>query len=308
MGKTILDLSLKSSLDRGWHFEFWDDHASMEPQKLRPKCKCCKMLKKTWWSWWSHHFAHLSPMRSRTDGWEVSEAPAAIRPNVGIPRIRMLECRQQNLVRSGIKRADIARLVALSVYGGVFRPQHLLVPSRYVVQEILFVSNLSKIYSEKLMPAVWLFSANLISWYFMLCSKIYGLSQNLQNSSSFWSNRPLKQKLGDQKIYAKNPSKIFRLPWVFSAKNSQVYADIDVEATRSLEPLLLAAEETDAAVLLGHVRRVFTASGTPIVLDVVLKCNVKVDSLKVWNLAGEENFVHSVLLDWGCSTRHAAGW
>eukprot|EP00435_Cladocopium_sp_Y103_P062440 s948_g24.t1 len=43
-----------------------------------------------------------------------------------------------------------------------------------------------------------------------------------------------------------------------------VYADIDVEATRSLEPLLVAAEASDAAVLLG-----------------------------------EENFVHSVLLDWG---------
>ena len=33
----------------------------------------------------------------------------------------------------------------------------------------------------------------------------------------------------------------------------QVYADIDVEATRSLEPLLVAAEASDAAVLLGAV-------------------------------------------------------
>jgi len=35
------------------------------------------------------------------------------------------------------------------------------------------------------------------------------------------------------------------------ASRCQVYADIDVEATRSLEPLLVAAEASDAAVLLG---------------------------------------------------------
>ena len=43
----------------------------------------------------------------------------------------------------------------------------------------------------------------------------------------------------------------------------QVYADIDVEATRSLEPLLVAAEASDAAVLLGAAAVVACIWGFP---------------------------------------------
>lgn len=150
--------------------------------------------------------------------------------------------------RSGIKRADIARLVALSVYGGVRTPGHNLPVWEDLIAFDCKLCTYLTIYLHSILHAVIMFLPFQIfhdlsrdAWFsFSIehCHFIFDAKRGLCRHR--WVKLSVDETTGRRKFDT----------------SSVEHRATQVEATSSLEPLLRAAEASDAAVLLGEAQRI----------------------------------------------------